>query len=598
MHTFHLRTGEATITLQDIELMFGLVADGNPLNDLNARNISIVGWKQLIHELIGWAPDLDCFNGVSRLEVHKLIEYIRGLDDITNQTPEIDVQQRVRLYFLWLCGGTIFPDKSGDLLNLDYLLDMRDLRAMSRQAWGAAALSYLYTCLCRASLRKVKDVCGFISLLQVWAWERIIPMQPPPRALQPHTTLARKWTHRKAHENEARVVLPICRDVLDNLTDGQFVWQPYSDAIINGLPEWCRCGRDIWMAQVPLICGIYREWHMVDRVLRQFGRKQHISGPFAEIDPFHYKCDKRYAITVEDQQNFAEMDFLWENRRQRVILAEYETQDPESLSEYFCWYRRHSRTFIGNPAHKVDRGYQHMAGKHKALALGHQESYRLAQQTIQDPTKSDEVKEIAEMFSHINTESMAAASLGTMLRFAPNYTSQAEYVEPPTVQVPRYQRPNVPRPAARGRGRQSGNRRGRGPVDHKLVDEEEVRFDQDMPSSMMPAADDAYYPIIDFMSSSSTSAPEVQSPAVIRSEGPFQAFASSGPVSLTVMAQQFGVQTSSSYGMTEGPLPAFTGQSSSIGRRLSFIDSPMAFDVGSSHIPVPDVQTLEPQVSF
>ncbi|XP_060218106.1 serine/threonine-protein phosphatase 7 long form homolog isoform X2 [Lycium barbarum] len=597
-HTFHLRTGEATITLQDIEVMFGLVVDGYPLNNLNARYIDIGGWQQLIHELTGWAPGLDCFNGVSRLEVHKLIEYIRGLDDITDQTPEIDVQQRVRLYLLWLCGGTIFPDKSGDLLNLDYLLDMRDLRAMNEQAWGAAALSYLYTCLCRASLRKAKDVCGFISLLQVWAWERIIPMQPPCRALPPHTALARRWTHRKSHENEARDVLPICRDVLDNLIDGQFVWQPYSEAIINRLPEWCLRGRDIWMAKVPLICGIYREWHMVDRVLRQFGRKQHIPGPCAEIDPFHYKRDKRYAIKVEDQEYFTETDFLWGNRRDSLIQAEYETQDPQSLSEYFCWYRRHSRTFIGNPAHKVDRGYQHMAGRHEALALGHQESYRLAQQTIQDPTKSNEVKEIAEMFSHINTESMAAASLGTMLSFTPYYTPPAEYVEPPTMQVPRHQRPNVPRPAARGRGRQSGNRRGRTPVDHQLVDEEEVRFDQDMPSSTMHTDDDAYHPIIDFMSSSSTLAPEVQSPAVIRSEGPFQAFASSGPISLAVMAQQFSGQTSSSYGMTEGPLPAFTGQSSSIGRRLSFTDSPMEFDVGSSHILVPDVQTLEPQVSF
>ncbi|XP_059318640.1 uncharacterized protein LOC132069248 [Lycium ferocissimum] len=116
-----------------------------------------------------------------------------------------------------------------------------------------------------------------------------------------------------------------------------------------------------------------------------------------------------------------------------------------------------------------------------------------------------------------------------------------------------------------------------------------------MPSSSMPAADDAYYPIIDFgMSSSSTSAPEVQTPAVITCEGPFQAFASSEPISLAVMAQQYGVQTGTSSGMTND-FPAFTGHSSSIGRRLSFTDSPMKFDVGSSHIPVPDVQTLELQ---
>ncbi|XP_059310240.1 serine/threonine-protein phosphatase 7 long form homolog [Lycium ferocissimum] len=175
---------------------------------------------------------------------------------------------------------------------------MRDLRAMSRQAWSGCIVIFVYLFMPR--FVEESQGCVWIHfLIVVWAWERIIPMQPPPRALQPHTALARKWTHRKARENEARVVLPICRDVLDNLTDGQFVWQPYSEAIINGLPECCRRGQDIWMAQVPLICGIYREWHMPDRVLRQFGRKQHIPGPCAEIDPSHYKRDKRYAIIVE-----------------------------------------------------------------------------------------------------------------------------------------------------------------------------------------------------------------------------------------------------------------------------------------------------------
>ncbi|XP_059314727.1 uncharacterized protein LOC132065369 [Lycium ferocissimum] len=228
--------------------------------------------------------------------------------------------------------------------------------------------------------------------------------------------------------------------------------------------------------------------------LRQFGRKQHISGPCVEIDPFHYKRDKWYAIKEEDEQNFMRTDSLWVDRRRRLILTEYQTKQLEALSEYFHWYRRHSHTFIGNPAHNVDRGYQHMAGRHEALALGHQESYRLAHETIQDPTVSNEMKELAEKFSHINTESMAAASLGTMLSFAPNYTPPSEYVEPPTVHVPRRQRPNVPRPTARGRGCQAGNRRGRSPVDHQLVNEDDVRFDQDMPSSSMPAVDYAYYP--------------------------------------------------------------------------------------------------------
>ncbi|XP_060185061.1 uncharacterized protein LOC132614594 [Lycium barbarum] len=145
-------------------------------------------------------------------------------------------------------------------------------------------------------------------------------------------------------------------------------------------------------------------------------------------------------------------------------------------------------------------------------------------------------------------------------------------MQKPNVQVPRRQRPNVPRPAAHGRGRQADTRWGRGLVDHQLVDEDEVRFDQDMPSSLMPAADDAYYPIIDFgMSSSSTSAPEVQTPIVITREGPFQAFASFKPISLAGMAQCYGIQTGTSYGVTDD-FPAFTEHSSSIGRRLTFTD--------------------------
>ncbi|XP_059315683.1 uncharacterized protein LOC132066377 [Lycium ferocissimum] len=90
------------------------------------------------------------------------------------------------------------------------------------------------------------------------------------------------------------------------------------------------------------------------------------------------------------------------------------------------------------------------------------------------------------------------------------------------------------------------------------------------------------------------SAPKVQTPDAITREGPFQPFASSEPISLTGIAQCYGVQTCASYGIT-ADFPTFTRHSSPIGRRLSFTDSPMAFDVGSSHIPMPDVQTLEPQ---
>ncbi|PHT50375.1 hypothetical protein CQW23_10122 [Capsicum baccatum] len=100
------------------------------------------------------------------------------------------------------------------------------------------------------------ELLGSPKLDLVWAWERIVPLQPLPllpseENLKVLTAHARKWSCGRTHQNEARSVLVIIRDVLDNLTENQ-----------------CRPGCAIWMAEVQLICGIHREWHMIDRVIR------------------------------------------------------------------------------------------------------------------------------------------------------------------------------------------------------------------------------------------------------------------------------------------------------------------------------------------
>ena len=117
------------------------------------------------------------------------------------------------------------------------------------------------------------------------------------------------------------------------------------------------------MAQVPLIYGIYREWHMVDRVVRQFSYLQHIPGPCTQFSEYHFKRDKRSKIKQEDIDVFNYTQYLWEQRQNRIFRPPFVSDQ----TDYFRWYMRHTRMVIGNPQHVVQKGYQHMAGRHEAL---------------------------------------------------------------------------------------------------------------------------------------------------------------------------------------------------------------------------------------
>src|SRR5262249_13835825 len=108
-HTFHLPQGECTITLQDVEIQFGLPVDGRAVTGSSAEN-----WEDICQELLGVTPPALAIKG-SRLSLTWLCEEFAELPAEAN---DLMVRQYTRAFILQLMGGCLFTDKSSSYVHL------------------------------------------------------------------------------------------------------------------------------------------------------------------------------------------------------------------------------------------------------------------------------------------------------------------------------------------------------------------------------------------------------------------------------------------------------------------------------------------------
>ncbi|PHT55717.1 hypothetical protein CQW23_04203 [Capsicum baccatum] len=98
-----------------------------------------------------------------------------------------------------------------------------------------------------------------------------------------------------------------------------------------------------------------------------------------------------------------------------------------------------------------------MAGRHEALAMGHETIYRIAQLVLRDSRATSKMYGFASEVARIYLESMNSAYLGTQLSFAPNYAPPTQSTESPPMQVCHQGRQSASRDSTR-QGRRGGRR--------------------------------------------------------------------------------------------------------------------------------------------
>ncbi|CAL5330229.1 unnamed protein product [Camellia sinensis] len=204
-NTFHLTVGEMTITLDDVATILGLPIVGKSISvrKLSERraialvvNTLEIDEQEVRHKM--------CSAGGNSVRLEWLRAHFHNITD--NDSMERIVYAG-RACLLFLLGCTLFSDKTGTRVSVVYLSLLSDLTTVSSYTWDAAALAYLYRQKGYASRSDVKQITGYMTLLEGWIYEHF-------RGFRPHLNMnytrdmshVYHWTSRRKSGEETQVI--------------------------------------------------------------------------------------------------------------------------------------------------------------------------------------------------------------------------------------------------------------------------------------------------------------------------------------------------------------------------------------------------------
>ncbi|CAI9091094.1 OLC1v1026021C1 [Oldenlandia corymbosa var. corymbosa] len=135
------------------------------------------GWAAYLERMFGFRfqTEESRLTSVSITEIKTHIEN----NPLMDQSPDEAHLQQVRCCVGWLVGGLLFSNTTRNSFPLDLVHFLHTPEIFSEYSWGSATLCYLYRSMSKSSLAaSAKAITGCVILLQLWAWERILTVQP------------------------------------------------------------------------------------------------------------------------------------------------------------------------------------------------------------------------------------------------------------------------------------------------------------------------------------------------------------------------------------------------------------------------------------
>uniref|UniRef100_A0A8I6WPQ9 Aminotransferase-like plant mobile domain-containing protein n=1 Tax=Hordeum vulgare subsp. vulgare TaxID=112509 RepID=A0A8I6WPQ9_HORVV len=353
-NTFHLPVGEMTITLEDVEKIFGLPLDGDAVADNEVNNWN--NWKIRLLERFSTAErKVDAPPFVS-FKDEKCIPLSWLAERFSKETVNIYLEA----YLVWLFGSAMFANHCSKvqtwILPCAFLLANSPIGSIPKFSWGSVVLATTYRGLSNVCTSKAKShiLTGCPMLVQLWSYERFKVGCPRPKGdVRYHRneddetdgpTLGSKWLSKLTWVKNTRRSYPEFVRAWDAIHDLEVTW--VLDLVRPETFSLCTRDSELWLTKTSLVCDVITEEYCPHRVMRQFGLYQSsplpLSNKISSMPKYSRKGNTNIDKILREVSKWAR---AWKNARMEKI-DEHRQHYAEAFQIYKKWFLSNTRAYL------------------------------------------------------------------------------------------------------------------------------------------------------------------------------------------------------------------------------------------------------------